>query len=107
MDESNIAKEFTGESASNGCNVVTYEVWIDIEEYDAIRDTYTECDAPGGQLATFDSYDEAYDFASQIDNTYSTYRRCDAANADGANTDPHVIDATTTAPQGTAHAIAA
>jgi hypothetical protein len=53
----------------------TYKVWIEIEEYDERTGCGNDCDAPGGELATFGTYEEAYDFALEIDSAYSTCAR--------------------------------
>jgi hypothetical protein len=50
-----------------------YKVWIEIEEYDEGTGCGNNCDAPGGALASFDTYEEAYDFAAQIDAAYCNY----------------------------------
>lgn len=73
MSDSITRKTLTAGEQHNSPHEKTYEVWIDIEEYDQLTDCYTECDAPGGALATFDTYEEAYEFAEQIDCAYSAY----------------------------------
>jgi hypothetical protein len=73
MPDSITRKTPTAREAHNSPHEKTYEVWVDIEEYDQLTDCYTECDAPGGALATFDTCEEAYEFAQQIDSAYSNY----------------------------------
>jgi hypothetical protein len=73
---------------------ISYKVWVDIEEYDELTACGYACDAPGGELATFDTYDEAWDFAVHIDRAYSTRRGpCDSGkkNADLAKTLSHQV----------------
>jgi hypothetical protein len=72
VDSTTAKKSIAGEEQS-APGEKTYKVWLEIEEYDERTDTYIECDAPGGELATFDTYDDAYDFAAQIDSAYSNY----------------------------------
>lgn len=43
-----------------------YKVWIEIEEYDTETERGTTLDAPGADVATFDTYDYAYSFASTL-----------------------------------------
>lgn len=43
-----------------------YKVWIDIEEYDTDTEDGQPCDAPGGSLAEFATYEEAREFAWRI-----------------------------------------
>lgn len=43
-----------------------YLVWVCIEECDEENDEYTECDAPGSELASFDTYEEAWDYACTV-----------------------------------------
>lgn len=51
----------------------TYKVWLEIEEYDELTGCGNNCDAPGGALATFDAYEDAYEFAVQVDAEYSNH----------------------------------
>jgi hypothetical protein len=89
----------------------TYKVWIEIEQYDERTGCGNNCDAPGGELATFGTYEEAYDFAEQIDSAYSTYPNCHGqsglARQDAAVTAEVRLDATTTLPQSIGDAIGA
>jgi hypothetical protein len=73
MTESITRKKATNGEEHNTPDETTYKVWIGIEEYDELTDCFTECDAPGAELATFDTYEEAYEFAEQIDCLYSNY----------------------------------
>lgn len=74
MTESITRKTMTNDE-HNSPGETTYKVWIDIEEYDELSGSGNDCDAPGGALATFDTYEEAYEFAEQIDQAYSTHSR--------------------------------
>ena len=42
-----------------------YKVWLEIEEIDESRDHYQTMDAPGGAVASFTDYQDAYRFAEQ------------------------------------------
>jgi hypothetical protein len=84
----------------------TYKVWIDIEEYDELTDCSKDCDAPGGALATFNTYEEAWDFAQQIDLAYSTHRKpCGSPKDHHAITKNAGIEATVPLPLYVADAI--
>ena len=37
----------------------SYNVWVEIEEYDDETDEYTTLDAPGSKIGTFAEYDKA------------------------------------------------
>lgn len=73
MPDSITAKKSTAAEEHDASDAKTYKVWIEIEEYDQLTDCYTECDAPGAELATFDTYEEAYEFAEHIESAYSNY----------------------------------
>lgn len=45
---------------------ITYKVWLEIERYDEDTGDSENVDAPGASLATFDSEEEAYEFASRV-----------------------------------------
>ena len=45
---------------------ITFKVWLDIERYDAKTDESQTMDAPGSSLATFDTYQEAWDYAERV-----------------------------------------
>jgi hypothetical protein len=72
MPDSVTAKKSTAAEAHDASDEKTYKVWIEIEEYDERTGCGNNCDAPGGALATFGTYEEAYDFAEQIDSAYSS-----------------------------------
>src|SRR5688572_7836541 len=81
--ETHMTESITRKKAANGeehntPDETTYKVWIEIEEYDELTGCGNDCDAPGAALATFDTHEEAYEFAEQIDQAYSTHSR-DAA----------------------------
>ena len=73
MSDSITRTKLTAGEEHNLPHEKAYKVWICIEEYDDLTDCFTECDAPGGELATFGTYEDAYDFAEQIDSAYSNY----------------------------------
>jgi len=73
MSDSITAKKSIAAEEHDASDEKTYKVWIEIEEYDERTGCGNDCDAPGGALATFGTYEEAYDFAEQIDSTYSNY----------------------------------
>ena len=45
---------------------IAFKVWIDIERYNEKTGTSQNMDAPGSSLATFDTYEEAWDYAERI-----------------------------------------
>jgi hypothetical protein len=45
---------------------ITFKVWLEIERYDERTGHGKNMEAPGSSLATFDTYDEAYDYASRV-----------------------------------------
>lgn len=73
MSDSVTAKKSIAAEEHGASDEKTYKVWIEIEEYDECTGCGNDCDAPGGALATFGTYEEAYDFAAQIDSDYSNY----------------------------------
>ena len=73
MSDSVTAKKSIAAEVHDASDEKTYKVWIEIEEYDERTGCGNNCDAPGGELATFGTYEEAYDFAEQIDSAYSNY----------------------------------
>jgi hypothetical protein len=73
MPDSFTEKKATAGEEHDSSDETTYKVWIDIEEYDELTGCGSDCDAPGAALATFDTYEEAYDFAAQIDAAYCNY----------------------------------
>ena len=106
MSDSITRKKSTADDEHNSLDERTYKVWIEIEEYDELTECGIDCDAPGAALATFDTYEEAYDFAEQIDLAYSTHRRaCDLAKKNAAITKMVDLEATTTVPHCVADAI--
>jgi hypothetical protein len=71
MPDSITRKKSTTDEEHNSREKRTYNVWVDIEEYDEVTGRGNDCDAPGGALATFDTYEEAFEFVLQIDAEYS------------------------------------
>jgi hypothetical protein len=51
---------------------ITYNVWLDIEEFDHDTGEGEELDAPGSALATFDTYEEAWVYAEHITRLIET-----------------------------------
>jgi hypothetical protein len=45
---------------------ITYKVWIEIERYDDNTGQGQTVDAPGSSLATFDTLEEAWDYAECV-----------------------------------------
>jgi hypothetical protein len=45
---------------------ITYKVWLEIERYNDKTGHGEDVDAPGSSLATFDTYEEAWDYAERI-----------------------------------------
>ncbi len=45
---------------------ITFKVWLEIERYNEKTGHGENMDAPGSSLATFDSYEEAWDYAERI-----------------------------------------
>jgi hypothetical protein len=45
---------------------VRFHVWVEIEQEDDNTDEHTTLDAPGGKVATFDTYAEAWEFAKRF-----------------------------------------
>ncbi len=74
MSDSITAKKSIAAEEHDASDEKTYKVWIEIEEYDERTGCGDTCDAPGGALATFGTFEEAYDFAEQIDSAYSNHR---------------------------------
>ena len=75
MSNSFTAKQPIAAEEHDASDEKTYKVWIEIEEYDERTGCGNNCDAPGGELATFSTYEEAYEFAEQIDSAYADYPR--------------------------------
>jgi len=44
----------------------TFKVWLEIEEYDEESGHSRDMDAPGSALATFDTYEDAWDYAERV-----------------------------------------
>lgn len=107
MTESITLKKATNDEEHSTPDETTYKVWIEIEEYDELTGCGNDCDAPGGALATFDTYEEAYEFAEQIDQAYSTHSRNEAEPFEDIAmiTKKHDSDATTPLPLRVAEAI--
>ncbi|MGE3818895.1 MAG: hypothetical protein AB7I30_05625 [Isosphaeraceae bacterium] len=45
---------------------ITFKVWIEIERYDEDTGEGETMDAPGSSLATFNSFEEAWDHAERV-----------------------------------------
>jgi hypothetical protein len=45
---------------------ITFKVWLEIERYNETTGHGENMDAPGSSLATFDTYDEAWDYAERV-----------------------------------------
>ncbi len=45
---------------------ITFKVWLEIERYNDRTGHGENIDAPGGSLATFETYDEAWGFAEHV-----------------------------------------
>lgn len=51
---------------------VTFKVWIEIEQYREKTGQGQTMDAPGSSLATFDTYEEAWNFAERVTHLAET-----------------------------------
>lgn len=45
---------------------ITFKVWLEIERYDERTGHGKDMDAPASSLATFNTYDEAWDYAECV-----------------------------------------
>ncbi len=45
---------------------ITFKVWLEIERYDEKTAASQDMDAPGSSLATFDTCEEAWDYAERV-----------------------------------------
>ncbi len=45
---------------------VIYKVWLEIEQYHEKTGASQDMDAPGSSLATFDTYEEAREYAERV-----------------------------------------
>jgi hypothetical protein len=45
---------------------VIFKVWLEIERYNEETGDSENLDAPGSSLATFETYDEAWDYAERV-----------------------------------------
>jgi hypothetical protein len=45
---------------------ITFKVWLDIERYNEKTGNGQNLDAPGSSLATFDTYEEAWEYAERV-----------------------------------------
>ena len=45
---------------------ITFKVWLEIERYNDRTGDGQDMDAPGSSLATFDTYEEAWDYAERV-----------------------------------------
>jgi len=63
-------KQCTRTNPSPPDSGTTYKVWVEIEHYDEITGIGTNMDAPGGSLAEFPTFEEAYAFAESLQQTF-------------------------------------
>jgi len=45
---------------------ITFKVWLEIERFDEETGHGEDLDAPGSSLATFCTYEEAWDYAERV-----------------------------------------
>ena len=45
---------------------IAFKVWLEIERYNEKTGHGQDVDAPGSSLATFDTYEEAWDYAERV-----------------------------------------
>jgi hypothetical protein len=45
---------------------ITFKVWIEIERFNEKTGASEDMDAPGSSLATFMTYEEAWDYAERV-----------------------------------------
>ena len=45
---------------------ITFKVWLEIERYNEKTGDGQDMDAPGSSLATFDTFEEAWDYAARV-----------------------------------------
>ena len=45
---------------------ITFKVWLEIERFNESTGQGENMDAPGSSLATFDTYEEAWDYAERV-----------------------------------------
>jgi hypothetical protein len=45
---------------------ITFKVWLEIERYNETTGQSQDMDAPGSSLATFDTYEQAWDYAERV-----------------------------------------
>jgi hypothetical protein len=45
---------------------ITFKVWLAIEQYDEKTGHGKDMDAPSSSLATFDTYEEAWDYVDRV-----------------------------------------
>ncbi len=45
---------------------ITFKVWLEIERYNGQTGASQNMDAPGSSLATFDTFEEAWDYAERV-----------------------------------------
>ena len=57
-----------------------YKVWLEIEEIDESRDHYQTMDAPGGAVASFTDYQDAYRFAEQANELLALLAAVESPN---------------------------
>lgn len=45
---------------------VVFNVWVEIEHFDTVTSDSRTLDAPGASLASFATYEEAWDYAERV-----------------------------------------
>jgi hypothetical protein len=45
---------------------ITFKVWLEIERFNEKTGHGQDVDAPGSSLATFDTYEEAWDYSERV-----------------------------------------
>jgi len=45
---------------------ITFKVWLEIERYNEKTGNSQDMDAPGSSLSTFDTYEQAWDYADRV-----------------------------------------
>jgi hypothetical protein len=45
---------------------IVFKVWLEIERYNEKTESGQTMDAPGSSLATFDTYEQAWDYADRV-----------------------------------------
>jgi hypothetical protein len=53
-------------------STITFKVWLEIERFNETTDSGETMDAPGSSLATFATYEEAWDYAERVTHLAET-----------------------------------